>query len=183
MQDCKWLPPIHLIGFQGVKLFRAKHFWRKLFFRLESVFLSFLTIWNVELVELILNVFFLQVWDVKTVIKQLWLKIIKNLCLMFSCFLFKKYKNMSNLFSRLLMQISETQSTGQRRRRPSLETAARLRCEPLINNLTAHYNSQLCVRFHFRFHWEALRHLRHHITMIFLKIPHTGDKASLGRCG
>ena len=31
----------------------------------------------------------------------------------------------------------------------------RWRCVPLIKKMTAHYNSQFCVTFHYCFHWEA----------------------------
>ena len=44
------------------------------------------------------------------------------------------------------------QSSGLRQRRPLAETAARWRCELLIKNLTAHYDSQFCVSFNFDFY-------------------------------
>ena len=40
--------------------------------------------------------------------------------------------------------ISPAQSTGLGWRRPPPEITARWRCEPLIKNITAHYNSQFC---------------------------------------
>ena len=67
------------------------------------------------------------------------------------------HKKVGSVRSRLLLELSEDQLTEQRRRRPPPETAARWRCVPLSNNLTAHFNSQFGVSFHFCFHWEALR--------------------------
>ena len=51
--------------------------------------------------------------------------------------------------------ISPAQSTGLGGRRPPPEIAARWRCVPQIKKMTAHYNSQFCVSFHYCFHWEA----------------------------
>ena len=51
--------------------------------------------------------------------------------------------------------ISPAQSTGLGWRLPPPEIAARWRCIPLIKNMTAHYNRQFCVSFHYCFHWEA----------------------------
>ena len=53
----KWLPQIHLIGCQGVKLFLTKDFCQKLFFLIEFKFLSlsqfevlnFVTVWVFEI--------------------------------------------------------------------------------------------------------------------------------------
>ena len=55
--------------------------------------------------------------------------------------------------------ISPAQSTGLGWRRPPPEIAARWRCVPLIKKMTAHYNSQFCVSFHYCFHWEAQKRL------------------------
>ena len=57
---------------------------------------------------------------------------------------------------RLFLQLSEAQSTGLWRRPAPPEMAARWRCVLLIDNLTAHYNSQFCVSFHFCFKQETL---------------------------
>ena len=51
--------------------------------------------------------------------------------------------------------ISPAQSTGLGWRLPPPEIAARWRCVPLIKNMTAHYNSQFCVSFHYCIDWEA----------------------------
>ena len=51
--------------------------------------------------------------------------------------------------------ISPAQSTALGWRRPLPEIAARWRCVPLIKKMTAHYDSQFCVRFNYGFHWEA----------------------------
>ena len=67
----------------------------------------------------------------------------------------KIHKQVGKLRRRLFLPLSETQSTGLLRRQPPLEIAARWRCVSVIKNMTAHYNSQFCVSFHYCFHWEA----------------------------
>ena len=57
----------------------------------------------------------------------------------------------------LFLQLPEAQSIGLQWRRPQPETSARWRCVLLINNLTAHYNSQFCVSFNFCFDQESAR--------------------------
>ena len=71
----------------------------------------------------------------------------------------KIHKLVGPVRRRLLLQVSEAQSTGLRLGRPPPETAASWRCGPLINNLTAHLNSQFCVSFHFCFDCKALSRL------------------------
>ena len=57
-------------------------------------------------------------------------------------FLYRKLlKQVGKLGRRLYLKLSKTQFTGLRRRRPPPEIAVRLRCLPLIKNLTAHSDS------------------------------------------
>ena len=67
----------------------------------------------------------------------------------------KIHKQVGKLERTLFFQLSETQFTGLHRRQPPPEIAAKWHCVPLIKNMTAHYNSQFCVSFHYCFHWEA----------------------------
>ena len=54
---------------------------------------------------------------------------------------------------RLFLQLSETQFTGMRQRRPPAEIVARWRCVTLIKKMSSHCNS-LC-QLSYCFHWEA----------------------------
>ena len=55
---------------------------------------------------------------------------------------FKIHKQVGSVRSRLLLQLSEDQSTEQQRQQPPPGIAARWRCVPLTKKITAHYNSQ-----------------------------------------
>ena len=79
--------------------------------------------------------------------------------ILFFLFFFKIHKQVGSVRKRLLLQLSEAQSTRLQRRRPPPETAARWRCGPLINNLTARYDGKFCISFNLCFDWEARRPL------------------------
>ena len=67
----------------------------------------------------------------------------------------KIYRKVGNLRRRLFLHLFETQLTGLRRQQPPPEIAARLRCVPLIEKMTAHYDSQFGVSFSYWFYWEV----------------------------
>ena len=74
----------------------------------------------------------------------------KKLNYLFFLFVDRKiHKQVGKLRRRLFLQLSETQFTGLRRRRPLPEIAPRWRWVPLIKKMTEHYNSQFCVSFHY----------------------------------
>ena len=80
----------------------------------------------------------------------------KKLKIVFFDFFYSKiHKEVGELRRRLFLQLSETQFTGLRRRQLLPGIAARWGCIPLIKKITAHYNSQFCVSFHYCFHWKA----------------------------
>ena len=72
---------------------------------------------------------------------------------------------------RLFLQQSEAQSTSLWRGRALPEMAARCRCVLLINNLTAHYNSQFCVSFHFCLFWSGITQMTISGSNLGLNIP------------
>ena len=70
---------------------------------------------------------------------------------------------------KLFLQLSEAQSTGLRRRRPLMESAAGWCCGQLIKNLIAHYNSQFCVSFPFNWNPQAPIIVPKHNYVLFQK--------------
>ena len=73
-------------------------------------------------------------------------KVVKKFNLIF---FFEYTTHVGTVRRKLLLQLSEAQSTDLRRRRPAPEMVTRWRCGPPINHVTAHYNSQFCVIFIF----------------------------------